>query len=175
MVLEGCAFETERLVVQDWHTDGAPGDLPAIVATLLTEPVTRSLPEPWHGNYTRDRAQRWIAERDQDGVTLIVLEWETCTPIGLLILFGMPPDGDDSPTDIRLGYLLGTDHWGRGFASELVGGFVRWCRGTHGIGSISGGGGGVGQDNPASARVLTKNGLLLVDGMDWPGTKICTD
>ena len=163
MVLHGCAFETERLHVQDWHADGAPQGLAAIAAALLTEPVTRSLPEAWHGDYTRDRAQRWIAERDHEGVTLIILEKATREAIGLVILFEVPPVRDDRATHVRLGYLFGADHWGKGFASELVAGFARWCRGTRGIGSITG---GVPRDNPASARVLTKNGFRRVDGAD---------
>ncbi len=56
---------------------------------------------------------------------------------------------------VRLGYLLAERGWGRGMASELVAGFVGWCR-ENGVVSISG---GVAIDNPASARVLVKKRL----------------
>ena len=54
-VLQGCAFETERLRVKDWRAlspaDWRPRELSAVVASLLTEPVTRPLPEAWQGTY----------------------------------------------------------------------------------------------------------------------------
>ena len=70
-------FETKRLSVRGWHEaggDGAVADLPTEVAGMLTEPVTRWLPPEWQGTYTRARAEAWIADRDAEGLVLLVLD-----------------------------------------------------------------------------------------------------
>ena len=147
------SFSTGRLIVGDWHTlsgqDGAAITLPEVVATLLTPTVTRSLPPAWQGVDTAERARAWIQERDQEGVTLLVIERSSNRPIGLLILF------EDDDKSLRIGYLLAESAWSKGLASELIDGFVDWCRKST-IRSITG---GVAIDNVASQRVLTKNGF----------------
>ncbi len=125
---------------------------------MLTEPVTRSLPSTWQGAYTLERAREWIDERDREGTTLLVIGKSTRQAIGLMILLEMQAEGDINYLDIRLGYLLSESSWGKGIASELVDGFVEWCREQTSISSIVG---GVALDNPASARVLQKNGFHL--------------
>ncbi len=67
---------------------------------------------------------------------------------------------DAQERELRLGYIVAEDMWGRGIASEIVDGFVSWCRGEDAILSIAA---GVGNDNPASKRVLEKNGFVLVE------------
>ena len=79
--------------------------------------------------------------------------------VGLMILFETQAEEGNGQVDVRLGYLLSEAVWGKGIASELVRGFVRWCRGHESISSIAG---GVAQDNLASKRVLEKNGFELV-------------
>ncbi|MBT5774258.1 MAG: GNAT family N-acetyltransferase [Dehalococcoidia bacterium] len=167
MDLNGCEFETERLLVREWHAlvtgDWQARDLAETVAELLTPAVTHALPPDWGGEYDAERARRWIADRDAEGVTLLVVERSSGDPVGLLIL----TDGaeNDGPVGVRLGYLLVERGWGRGLGSELVAGFVGWCR-ENGVASISG---GVAIDNPASARVLVKNGFQPVQTEDAAG------
>ena len=129
--------------------------------------MTRSLPEQWAGDYTVERARSWIAERDAESVTLMVLDRSSGHPLGLMLLFEEHVAGHraEGSVHVRLGYLLGEDSWGKGFASELVAGFVRWCR-SHEVASIAG---GVADDNPAPARVLTKNGFHRVTSDDAVG------
>ena len=163
MVLGTCTFETERLMVKEWHSlltsEGQQRELPYVVANILTGPVTRSLPESWQGSYTIDRARGWIDERDEEGTTLLVIYKLTHQAVGLMILFETQEEtGGD--TEVRLGYLLSEDAWGKGIASELVGGFVKWCSEQTTISSVAG---GVALDNPASRRVLQKNGFRLVE------------
>mmetsp|Transcript_18083 Transcript_18083/g.33682 ORF Transcript_18083/g.33682 Transcript_18083/m.33682 type:complete len:88 (-) Transcript_18083:963-1226(-) len=57
---------------------------------------------------------------------------------------------------LRLGYMLAENAWGKGYASEIVAGFVEWCH-KRDIKSISG---GVEPDNVASRRVLDKCGFI---------------
>ncbi len=59
--------------------------------------------------------------------------------------------------EVRVGYVIAEEFWGRGFASELVGGLVRWCQDRTDVASIVG---GVANKHPASARVLSKNGFV---------------
>jgi ribosomal-protein-alanine N-acetyltransferase len=159
MLCEACSFETSRLVVDEWHRWAKHGrsdsSLLHVIPSIMTEPVTRSLPSHWQGAYDVDRARGWIAERDREGPTLMVADRSTGEALGLLILHELEAD-DEEGVDIRLGYMLAERAWGRGLASELVAGFVDWCRSQGGIRSIAG---GVAHDNPASIRVLEKNGF----------------
>ena len=163
MICTRCAFETERLLVRNWHAissrDWQQQELAHAVATMLTEPVTRSLPPSWQGSYTAERAREWIAERDAEGTTLLVIDKSTKQAAGLMILFETDTEDSGNDIEVRLGYLLSEMMWGKGLASELVRGFTGWCRAQSSISSIVG---GVARDNPASRRVLEKNGFRLI-------------
>ena len=167
MLLRNCTFETGRLLVREWHSlssgDWQQQDLAQVVATLLTEPVTRSLPSSWQGSYTVKRAHEWIKERDSEGTTLLVVDRLTDRPVGLMILLETQVEEGNGERDVRLGYLLSEDVWGQGIASELVSGFVGWCREQTSVSYVTG---GVALDNPASMRVLQKNGFQLVKSED---------
>ncbi|MGI9599235.1 MAG: GNAT family N-acetyltransferase [Acidimicrobiales bacterium] len=169
MIVETCTFETERLLVQPWHRrrpDGcSPLDLPNAVAEMLTEPVTRHLPNSWHGSYSRHRAETWIAERDAESTVLLVGARPAGDPVGLVILTETPAGGDEL-VDIRLGYLLAETAWGTGLATELLGGLVEWCRPQKQIASIVG---GVAEDNRGSIRVLERHGFTLMPSSTGPG------
>lgn len=165
MVCEACSFVTIRLVVREWHTwgksDRSGSSLECIVASIMTEPVTRSLPPHWQGPYDEERARGWIADRDGDGPTLLIADRTTGEAIGLVILHEIESVDSDS-VDVRLGYMLAESGWGKGFATELIAGLVDWCRSQGGIRSLSG---GVAIDNPASMRVLEKNGFQPAAGV----------
>ncbi len=170
MICRACRFETERLLVKEWHTL-SPGEwqqqeLSQVVATLLTEPVTRSLPPSWQGGYTRSRASQWIEAQDEEGTTLLIVDKSTRQAIGLIILYETEEEEGSGGMEVRLGYLLAEPAWGQGFASEVVRGFVGWCREQPLISSIVG---GVAPDNAASKRVLEKNGFRLVPRADALG------
>ena len=160
MPCEACVFETERLRIHEWHSpSGGERDLAAVVAGLLTEQVTRSLPSGWQGSYSEERARAWIKDRESEGTTLLVADRSNGEPIGLMILSETQSERDVDRVDIRLGYLLADDVWGKGYASELIKGFVSWCREQKVIHSLAG---GVEPGNPASARVLERNGFQAV-------------
>ena len=154
-MIEDYRFTTERLLVQEWHA-AAVEDLPAVIATLLTEPVTRWLPPHWQGPYSRARAAAWITEQDAEGPVLLVSSRETGQPLGLVLLFEEPAaDG----VDVRLGYLLAESAWGQGLGGELLGGVVAWCRERGDVRSIIG---GVAPENAASVRLLERHGFTRV-------------
>jgi len=151
-------FETQRLFVKEWHSltvdEWMSSDLGNVVADMLTPRVTEALPPAWQGAYSLERAQDWIKERDSEGVVLLVVEKASKQPIGLIILFDVANSGEYA--QLRLGYLLTESAWGKGFASELVMGFVNRCRQVE-VASITG---GVDRGNIASRRVLEKTGFI---------------
>lgn len=158
MSVENCSYETDRLLVGPWH-DPASGewpeiDLASVVSNIMTEPVTRHLPDPWRGPYPPDRARTWVAERDEESPTLLVLERSTGTALGLIILHESPTADDRS--EVRLGYLLAEGAWGRGIGSEMIDGLLRWCREQTTVATIVA---GVEPDNEASSRLLTGLGF----------------
>ena len=153
-----CEFLTPRLLVKEWHSVAAHEstlqDLNSVVRAVLTPSATKSLPLTWQGAYTASRARDWIEARDNEGPTLLVVERSSGSPVGLMILFEQDREGKS--VEIRLGYVLAESAWGSGLGSELVGGFVEWCRAT-GVESIVG---GVERENTPSRRVLEKTGFL---------------
>ena len=73
-----------------------------------------------------------------------------------MILF--ESDGENMGKSIRIGYLLAEAAWGQGFASELLEGFVKWCR-TVEISLVIG---GVARSNVPSQRVMERNGFTIM-------------
>ena len=154
-----CYFETERLVVDDWSRlligDASEALRDSFVVSLLTETVTRDLPPGWQGPYDTDRAASWFAERQSESTLLAIATRSDGRPVGLLIL--SESKNGDSATDIRLGYIIAEDSWGRGLATEVVAGIADWCRTDGTIRSVVG---GIAGSNSRSARVLQKNGFV---------------
>ena len=105
----------------------------------------------WQGHYDKRRTKAWIQELDSDAKGLLAVEKETNQPIGIINFFRV---GDRSRgTYFRLGYLLPKVMWNNGFATELVEGFIHWCK-ENNISTVLA---GVAPDNIASIRVLEKN------------------
>ena len=148
------AYSTQRLILAPWHTLSADQwplqNLSAVVMNILTPAVTKSLPPSWQGQYTEQRAKNWIIERDNEAVVLLVVEARSANAIGIVILF--ESGSDQNGIDWRLGYILGEQFWGQGFATELLDGLVNMAR-LRNIKSIAG---GVEKANIASRRVLEK-------------------
>ncbi len=158
-LVDGCSFETERLSVRN-SLNSDPGEpwpsagLVDAVQTILTPGVTRWLPEGWQGEYSSARAQEWLLERHAESVVLEARERPQSDVIGMMLL--SESGGDDGPIELRLGYMLAERAWGRGLATELVAGFVEWCRQRpESIVIVA----GVEEGNVASVRVLERCGF----------------
>jgi len=164
-----CHFETVRLRVGPWHVIGCEigTDLGVTLTELLTAATTRSLPHMWRGDYSIERARNWIDERDAESPTLLVVDRRSTEPLGLVMLADVPAAAPS--IDLRIGYLFAEAAWGNGLATELVAGLVDWARQHQLISTLTG---GVATDNPASARVLVKNGFTAIDGADREGEAI---
>lgn len=168
--LAGLNFDTDRLRVGEWRRaiEGTGMDLVSVVVELMTSRTTEALPDSWRGDYSVERAERWIVERDAESPTLLVADRQTGAAIGLLFLFFGPANKTDADQtdygqtdgDVRLGYLLSEAMWGEGYGSELVGGLIDWGRVRPDIATLTA---GVEASNVASVRVLLKNGFALVE------------
>lgn len=86
---------------------------------------------------------------------MLAVARESGGPIGLVLLHLEGVRAREA--EVRLGYMIAESAWGEGLASELVEGFVEWCR-RAGVASIAG---GVDRGNGASRRVLVKNGFVV--------------
>jgi len=156
-----CVFATRRLSIGPWH--GAAQEhginLTEAVTGILTHTTTQSLPPSWQGEYTVERAGRWVVERDGESPTLLAVDRGSGEPVGLMMLHeDFNEDGVQS--NLRIGYVVKESFWGEGIASELVSGLVDWARSQTRIRSIIA---GVESQNAASVRVLVKNGFRLTD------------
>lgn len=148
-------FTTKRLIVKGWHSfepkELDQPDLVTIVEKILVPDVTKTFPVMWQGDYDKKRTKAWIQELDSDSKALLAVEKDTNKPIGIINFFRV---GDRSKGNyFRLGYLLSKVMWDNGFATELVEGFIHWCKENE-ISTVLA---GVDPDNIASIRVLEKN------------------
>lgn len=157
--LENWEFVTKRLHVGPWHSSDyySDVDLPDLVAQILTEGSTTALPDSWQGDFSVERANAWIKERDRESPTLLGIERTSGRAVALVIVHEIALD--DSAVDVRIGYVLAEAAWSRGLATELVGGLVKWARTQPSVHTLTG---GVDTANQASIRVLVKNSFELV-------------
>lgn len=151
-----CTFSTEHLTISKWDESLFTTLGFAQVSHTLSPEVTRSLPPGWQNLSGEKEIAKWLHERIHESA-LFTIATKQHSLIGFLLLF---PDSTRTGTSLRLGYILGKEFWGHGYATELIAGLVNWCTLHGSIGSIVG---GVEPDNPASARVLEKNGFSVVE------------
>ena len=150
-------FKTARLTVSHWRTSlSNPRELSNLehrLQSLLTETVLRHLPEPLHRGHGKDWITDWIKERDAEADVALIRSRDNGDLVGLLILAEFE---DQDGRTIHIGYLFGEPHWGKGFASELIGGLVLAAQAESPLTLV----GGVEVKNIASAKVLTKSGFV---------------
>jgi len=156
-------FATTRVRVKHWRTVLGDADLRAALKTdlaaVLTPPVLRHLPPPLQLQDMADVGD-WIDARAAESDVYLVYAREDEGILGLLIL------AQTEKATIHLGYLLAETAWGKGYATEIVQGLV---------GALDAGTtltGGVGIDNPGSAKVLLKAGFQLDPAQSTPETNI---
>lgn len=154
------SFETARLQVCSWDDDLASGPAQQVfldeLQALLSPAVLQHLPEPLQLEPGKAAVAAWVAARAAESQVLQVRRHSDGKLAGLVILAAMPSADTTAPQDIHLGYLLAEHTWGQGYASELLGGLAAWFRAQGRPVRLLG---GVGKENPASAKVLQKNGF----------------
>ena len=154
------AFQTERLNVQNWTSQLAdPAQRAALVKALtaiLTPNVLRHLPEPLHLPKGGMAVNDWITDRAAESDVMTLVDKTDGAVLGLLILAVFPEAAGGST--MHLGYLLGEQAWGKGYASELIKGLILCLQNQKEPIELLG---GVERENPASAKVLVKNGFEI--------------
>ena len=163
-------FKTDRLSVYDWRPAircrATREHLEVSLRKLLTPPVLQHLPDPLQVREGPGGMSDWIDARAGEGEVLIVEGKGDGQMVGLVIL-AADPHSAEMPT-LHIGYLLGEAFWGRGLASELIGGLLSALRTKGRIRLL----GGVDRSNPASSRVLQKAGFVLDQDLSTPTTEI---
>ncbi len=147
------SIDTERLVLRELHAD----DARAVAQRAGDRKVARYLiavPSP----YPLGLASRWITSRiawwpQGRGVTLAVARREQ--PAELLGTVSLRRFVRDRRAE--LGYWLGADVWGHGFATEAAGALVDFGFAELGLARIYA---HVLEGNDASCRVLDKLGMI---------------
>ncbi len=112
--------------------------------------MTTSIPHPFHvADAEGFIARMAAADRAREALFGVELPAE-----GLIGLVGLHPNDQDR---VEVGYWLGRPYWGRGYMTEAVERVLIWAREEWGRGVLAS---GHFADNPASAAVLIKAGLL---------------
>ena len=140
-------MRSERLFLRP----GWPEDWEELHARVADEAVVKNLAKaPWP--YTADDA-RWFASQPQDQrlphffITLPT----SAEPARIIGWVGLAQDGHA----VELGYWLGREHWGKGYASEAAAAVISVARVLGHKRLVA----GHFIDNPASGRVLHKVGF----------------
>ena len=138
---------TARLLLRP----GFPEDAPALAVAIAHESIVRNLATaPWP--YRMRDAEAFLA-RPRDPVLPSLLIFERTDGAPLLVGscgLGRRPSGA-----VEMGYWIGTQFWGRGFATEACTALIDIAR-TLGLACLEG---SHFIDNPASGRVLEKLGF----------------
>lgn len=157
------SFRTDRLRCEPLTRSSAGGaDGPArTVAAILNMSDTDALPPAWRGQFSIERAQAWIDQRETDSTPLLVSGITNNESIGVVVIAEDPGNQGDATnaarSELRIGYVLRRDHSGLGLGTELVNGIVEWARAQPSVGTLLA---GVDRSNTASVRVLEKAGFV---------------
>ena len=141
--------ETRRLALRSPQAQDVPR-----LAQLANDPdiarMTLRMPHPFGPEDAEDFVLN-VAGQDPRRARTFLIDHEDHGPVGVIGLF---EDGDVGP---EVGYWIGRDYWGRGFATEALDGALVWASRAWKRRALVA---GHFADNPASGRVLEKAGFL---------------
>lgn len=146
------SFETARLIVSE-VTDALAlserAELIGRIPAILTPRVVENLPPSFHGICSAESAEIWLDRVLSESRLLLVKSTEQGL-IGFLFVHV------ENENEAHIGYLLAEACWGKGFASELLEGFIREASAGKQWSKIIG---GVDPSNIASINLLKKLGF----------------
>jgi RimJ/RimL family protein N-acetyltransferase len=111
-----CNFATEIIRVESWQTYASSG-------TSDETSAQKALPPGWQNVDTVKKAHECLKERSEDCALFVYQYIPENLLIGFLFL-NEASTSDSKSIDIRLGYLLSQENWGKGLGSELIKGLV---------------------------------------------------
>ena len=147
---DGAALRTPRLEIRRPRGADAPDMASAANDPRIAANMRDAFPSP----YTIEDAREWIELAGASGWRGLSIACDGRVIGGI----GLHPGEDVHRFDAELGYWLGVDHWGVGYASEAVAAFCDHAfaqtvlQRLHAV---------VFHGNPASDRVLEKCGFVL--------------
>ena len=147
-----CVIETERLMLRK----PTLADVRAIAHLANDRRIaenTRRLPHP----YTQEHAVEFVRAMANEPRETVFLIEENHTPIGVV---GIDWRETDAP---ELGYWLGVEYWGRGFATEAARAVIDFTFEEFGIEHLIS---GARVTNPSSRNILEKCGF------QWSGVEL---
>lgn len=154
-----CNFVTENLSVKSWkpslNDSKSLNTLIQEIMEMLSDEVTKFLPQEWAEINSAEKSKKWILERDAESSVFIARIKETQVFAGLIILSDENQDLEKR-AELHMGFMLSQEYWGKGLGNEMIAGLVSWCQNEKDISSITG---GVIQGNHASAKILKNNGF----------------
>jgi len=106
------------LTIVEYCADASDNEIVVAVIALLTPTVTAYLPPYFSHIDTISSAKKWIETMISESRLLMVKHTHTNTIIGFIFIV------INNDRDAHIGYLLGEEYWGKGYASELLKGFI---------------------------------------------------
>lgn len=143
------ALRSDGFVLRSWRSD----DLDALLRHANDIRIVRGLSDRFPHPYTREDGLRFLAGEVvdlRDPVFAIEVDGQACGGIGAR------PGHGERRHGAELGYWLGHSLWGRGLMTQAVALYVPWIMQELALYRLQA---TVLDDNPASARVLQKNGF----------------
>lgn len=143
--------ELESLTLRRWRDS----DIPALVAEANSRAVWRNMLHVFPHPYTEQDAISWVAlcQGQDPSLDLVVAQGDR-----LIGVCGVRPGEGVSQYTASVGYWLGESHWGQGIMTAAFGAFLEYVWETFDVKRLQA---EVFAWNPASARVLEKNGFRL--------------
>ena len=143
-----------KFILRSWRA----GDEDRLVEIANNKKIWINLNNAFPHPYTMESAKWWVNHcQEEDNPNRIFAIEVDGKLAGCIDISPRPPESEHCKTAI-FGYWLGEEYWGRGIASEAVKLIVDYGFKTFDIVRIQA---GIFSWNPASARVLEKNGFTL--------------
>lgn len=119
------------------------------VIALFSPLVVKALPPYFHDIASLEQAEAWFVKMTSDSRLLTVSSKDANELLGFVFL-------SIENNTAHIGYLLGEQYWGKGYAKECLGGLIDWCLAGAAIKVLIG---GVEKGNVASAKLLESLGF----------------
>lgn len=142
-------LQTSHAVLRPWKAE----DAESLTQYANNPRIASSMRDGFPSPYTRDDADRFIASATTENTLFLAIEVEGRAVGGI----GIHRLDDVYRNTAEIGYWLGEPYWGRGIITEAVRTLVPVAFDLYPIRRIQA---GVFSTNPASMRVLEKNGFI---------------
>jgi RimJ/RimL family protein N-acetyltransferase len=147
------SFETPRLNVQEITIEIETADQHVLleqIPTILTPAVVESLPPYFQNVTSKKEALVWLDQMRSES-RLLLIKTKQNDLIGFLFAYV------ESDQEVHIGYLFSENNWGKGFASEVLRGFIKTVTQTEPWQKLIG---GVDPSNITSIKLLKKLGFV---------------